>query len=219
MSAAAKPSYILRHLKNTGLGETAILMLNASKSSWTEENPKWPQEKPNQPFGRLPVLIEKSSDGSPDFALTESGAIDRYLARSLGFFPPDPKKTAHQEQLHDRIADIIPLIVQEIQGVNTNSKEKINELIAKLKEVLPESLTTNGSSITPGSSGLTYIDFFIYAFFRHFVTFCELKAPEYAAQFKTMLTPEVTKVISNVYAYPNLQSHVADDRKVFSFLA
>ncbi|KAJ1780846.1 hypothetical protein LPJ59_007176, partial [Coemansia sp. RSA 2399] len=130
-------SYVFRYFNTPGLGETTRLMLIASGSKWTEENPEWPQEKANQPLGRLPVLVEKYADGSPDFVISESGTIERYLARSFGFFPSDPKKAVLQEQLRDQLADLPVIYMQVVSGANDAIKEKFDELIEKLKVAIP----------------------------------------------------------------------------------
>ncbi|KAJ1801346.1 hypothetical protein LPJ59_000346 [Coemansia sp. RSA 2399] len=212
-------SYTLRYFDIPGFAETSRLMLLASNSNWTEEHPEWPQEKPNQPFGRLPVLIEKHTDGSPDFILCESGTIERYLARSLGFFPSDPKKAALQEQLRDQMADIFVAYFQLGTNPSDSAKEKFNALLAKLKEVLPSALANNGSSISPQSNGLTYTDLGVYSFFKAIIVITRTHAPEYIDLILDVVTPEVTKVISNVIAEPSLQSRVVDDKKIFTFLS
>ncbi|KAJ1801349.1 hypothetical protein LPJ59_000349 [Coemansia sp. RSA 2399] len=211
-------SYTLRYFNIAGFAETSRLLLLASKSKWTEENPEWPQEKANQPFGRLPVLIEKHADGSPDFVISESGTIERYLARSFGFFPSDPKKAVLQEQLRDQITDVTNLFIQVVHGAS-DKKEKLNEILEKLKEVMPKALKANGSSVDPQGSGLTYIDLYVYSFFKAFMPHCIEKTPELTDTFKSMWTPEVIKLISNVNAEPSLQSRVSEDKKVFTFLA
>ncbi|KAJ2526334.1 hypothetical protein GGH20_003560, partial [Coemansia sp. RSA 1937] len=64
---SSKVVYILRYFDSTGLAESSRILLTAAGVEWTEEHPEWPQEKPNQPHGRMPVLIEKTTDDSPDF--------------------------------------------------------------------------------------------------------------------------------------------------------
>ncbi|KAJ1665782.1 hypothetical protein IW140_003297 [Coemansia sp. RSA 1813] len=212
-------SYVFRYFNTPGFGEATRLMLLASNSKWTEENPEWPQAKPDQPFGRLPVLVEKYADGSPDFVVSESGTIERYLARTLGFFPSDPKQATLQEQLRDQMTDITILCMQIRNGANDTIKEKLAELFVKLKEIMPKALENNGSSVSPQSNGLTYIDFVVYSFFKALLPHCIEKMPEYTDSFKNMWSPEVKKLIANVNAEPSLQSRVADDKKVFTFLA
>ncbi|KAJ1956631.1 hypothetical protein GGI12_005259, partial [Dipsacomyces acuminosporus] len=89
MSAA--PSYTLRYFNTAGISETIRLLLTAANASWTEEHPEWPQAKDQQPFGRLPVLVETSAEGKVDMVLSESKVIERYLARTYGFLPTDLK--------------------------------------------------------------------------------------------------------------------------------
>ncbi|KAJ1801347.1 hypothetical protein LPJ59_000347 [Coemansia sp. RSA 2399] len=211
-------SYTLRYFDLPGFAETSRLMLLVSKSEWTEEHPEWPQEKPNQPFGRLPVLIEECADGSPDFVLCESGAIERYLARSLGFFPSDPKKAALQEQLRDHMVDIIVAYVQTTITPSESANEKLNGLLSKFKEVLPKALKENGSSISSQSNGLTYIDFSVYSFFKSIIWNCRERESEHTDSFKGLWSPEVIKLISNVAAEPSLQSHVSDDKNILTCL-
>ncbi|KAJ2749697.1 hypothetical protein H4S06_004558 [Coemansia sp. BCRC 34490] len=219
MSTSTQPSYVFRYFKVPGYGETSRLLLLASGCKWVEENPEWPQEKPNQPFGRLPVLVEKSEDGSPDFVLSESGTIERYLARRLGFLPSDPKKAALQEQLRDQIADVVGSYLPVAFSNYEDGKKKFEELLAKLKEVLPSALKNNRSSVDPEGGKITYIDLCVYGMLKSMINISDAKTPEYSSLFRDLCTPDVTKVIANVHAHPGLQAHVADDKKFFTVLA
>ncbi|KAJ2673592.1 hypothetical protein GGI25_004647 [Coemansia spiralis] len=195
MSSSAKPSYTFKYFNVIGLAEASRLLLCAANVDWVEENPEWPQEKANQPFGRLPVLIEKSADGSPDFVLSESGTIERYLARKYSLIPSDPKQESRQEQLRDQMADITVTYLAARQG-NADSKSKFDELTAKLKEVLAKALKENGSNGHFLGEKLTYIDLCIYSFFKFFMVTTEKYAPEYTSVFIDLITPDVAKVIS-----------------------
>ncbi|KAJ2626662.1 hypothetical protein H4R22_004730, partial [Coemansia sp. RSA 1290] len=53
------PRYTLRYFDRIGVAEGSRILLTAAGVEWKEEHPEWPQEKPNQPFGRMPVLVEK----------------------------------------------------------------------------------------------------------------------------------------------------------------
>ncbi|KAJ2796234.1 hypothetical protein H4R20_005597, partial [Coemansia guatemalensis] len=105
MTSVENPSYTLRYFNFIGLAETSRLLLTAGKANWTEVHPEWPEEKENQPFGRLPVLVEKRADGS-ELVLSESPTIERYLARTFGFLPTDPGQSAIQEQIRDQQSDV-----------------------------------------------------------------------------------------------------------------
>ncbi|KAJ2687083.1 hypothetical protein H4R19_006660, partial [Coemansia spiralis] len=56
----ASPSFVLRYFDLAGRAEASRLLLTAANVEWTDEHPEWPAEKANQPFGVLPVLVEKS---------------------------------------------------------------------------------------------------------------------------------------------------------------
>ncbi|KAJ2343183.1 hypothetical protein GGF43_005760 [Coemansia sp. RSA 2618] len=75
----------------------------------------------------MPVLIEKSTDGSPDFIICESGNIERYLARTFGFLPANLKQVALQEQIHDLIADVVGLFTGYVYCKNEEDKEETSQ--------------------------------------------------------------------------------------------
>ncbi|KAJ2527542.1 hypothetical protein EV175_007536, partial [Coemansia sp. RSA 1933] len=129
-------------------------------------------------------------------------------------------KAALQEQLRDQFSDITSLFIQIMMlGANDTAKGKIEELFAKLKEVMPKALLANGSSISAENSELTYIDFCVYSFFKVMMPHCIEKIPEYLDSFKALWSPEVIKIVSSINADPRLQSRVAEDKKIFTFLA
>ncbi|KAI8321837.1 hypothetical protein GQ54DRAFT_304504 [Martensiomyces pterosporus] len=122
--AATAPSYVIRYFDTLGLAETSRYLLTAAKVNWTEENPEWPQEKPNQPFGRLPVLVETSPEGGEPFILSESLTIERYLARKYGFLPVDDlKASARQEQIRDQETDVGVAFFTQSNAVGDAKKE------------------------------------------------------------------------------------------------
>ncbi|KAI9504796.1 hypothetical protein GGI25_006500 [Coemansia spiralis] len=218
MSASATPSYVFRYFNTPGFGETTRLLLTIANVDWVEENPEWPQEKPNQPFGRLPVLVEKSNDGSSDFVLSESGTIERYIARKYNIIPSNPKEASRQEQLRDQMVDIIIAVSGASKG-DEGAKAKFNELSAKMKEVMAKSLKDNGNNGHFTGDKLTYIDIFVYSNFKSILNFSKQLAPEFADTFNGMITPEVEKLISTVNAEPRLQARLAEDKQYFPFLA
>ncbi|KAJ1795710.1 hypothetical protein LPJ59_004190 [Coemansia sp. RSA 2399] len=109
--------------------------------------------------------------------------------------------------------------MQVVSGANDAIKEKFDELIEKLKVAIPKSLKANGSSVDPQGSGLTYMDFYVYSYFKALVPHSIEKSPELTDSFKSLWSPEVIKLISNVNTEPSLQSRVSGDKKVFTFLA
>ncbi|KAJ2842515.1 hypothetical protein GGI22_007527, partial [Coemansia erecta] len=156
--ASAEPTYTLRYFNVVGIIETIRLLLIASKANWTEVHPEWPQEKYNQPFGRMPVLIEKSANGIPDFMLTESRTIERYLARKYGFMPSDLKDAARQEQLRDLQADVGILSNEVRLGAGDEAQKRLIYLIGQLISFHTEVLQENGNTGYFFGDKLSYAD-------------------------------------------------------------
>ncbi|KAJ1988097.1 hypothetical protein GGI25_005487 [Coemansia spiralis] len=215
MSTSTAPSYVFKYFALSGLGETSRLLLTMANVEWIEENPEWPQEKSSQPFGRLPVLIEKNPDG--DFVLSESGTIERYLARKYKLIPEDLKEAARQEQLRDQMCDVITNYFIAKTG-EKEAKTRHDELIKKLKEVLANALKNNGSNGRFLGDKLTYIDLYIYSFFKFLIPHTKTDAPQLADDFVGLITPDVAKLIATVREEPRLQACLAEDNKHFSFL-
>ncbi|KAJ2815217.1 hypothetical protein FBU31_007006, partial [Coemansia sp. 'formosensis'] len=163
------PSYTFCYFKVAGFGETSRLLLTAAQIDWIEENPEWPQEKPNQPFGRLPVLIERSADSSPDLVLSESATIERYIARTYGFLPIDPRQAALQEQLRDCLNDVLLAYIASMSvkdDAKAEAQTKLEGLLDKLIAVHSELLRKNGNNGHLFGSTLSFADIATYAFLR-----------------------------------------------------
>ncbi|KAJ2048007.1 hypothetical protein H4S04_004088 [Coemansia sp. S16] len=215
-------SFTLRYFNAAGLSETIRLLLTASKVEWTEEHPEWPQEKPNQPFGRLPVLIQKSADSETDLVLSESVTIERYLARTYGFLPADPRKAALQEQIRDRFTDVILAFFIQRSASDEKKEElvtKFEELLSKQVEVSSQVLRDNGSNGHFFGDKLTYVDIAAYAFFKYLIVSSKDLSETVSGLVKSSLTPELHKLIAVVEADPLLEAQVAKSDTLASELS
>ncbi|KAJ2686140.1 hypothetical protein IWW39_003832 [Coemansia spiralis] len=215
-------SFTLRYFNTAGLAETIRLLLTAANVDWTEEHPEWPAEKSNQPFGRLPVLIQKSDDGDADFVISESVTIERYLARTYGFLPADPRKAALQEQIRDRLTDII--LAFYMQRVASDDKKnelvtKFEDLLKKQVEVSSQALRENGNNGHFFGGELTYVDIATYAFFKYLVVSVKDMQESVSELAKASLTPELHKLISVIEADPLLAAQVDKTEKLVSVLS
>ncbi|KAJ2470796.1 hypothetical protein IWW56_006459, partial [Coemansia sp. RSA 2131] len=168
-------------------------------------------EKPNQPHGRLPVLVEKSTDGSPDFVICESTNIERYLARTYGFLPADLKQVALQEQLRDLTTDVSNRIIGYAQCKSKEDKSefftKFEELFETLIKVQTKLLKDNGNTGRLFGDKLSYADIIAYGFYMNLlVSLVKIKA-DIVDVIKPKLTPEIVKLISAVETDPLVEKH------------
>ncbi|KAJ2710253.1 hypothetical protein H4R19_003838 [Coemansia spiralis] len=215
------PSYVLRYFPVSGLAEASRLLLTAANVEWTEEHPEWPEEKPNQPFGRLPVLFEKSADGSADFVISESGTIERYLARQFGFLPADPKQAALQEQVHDRLADVnVAFYVQAFASPDKKDEKKaeFERLLAKFIEVQTATLKQNGNNGCLFGDSFSYADAVSYGIFKNLLIGAVKFQADISDYVKSKLTPEIVKNLTTTEATPALKAHTAKAASVTAVL-
>ncbi|KAJ2783530.1 hypothetical protein H4R18_001663 [Coemansia javaensis] len=208
--ASAAPTYVLRYFPVIGFAEPIRVLLAAAGVEWTEEHPEWPQEKPNQPFGRMPVLIEKT-EGKPDFVISESQTIARYLARKYGFLPADLQEAAMQEQFFDQQHDVVADFNKcetLAEGEDRRERRKdVDEILDKLIEVQTAILQRNGNTGRMFGDGLSLADAASYGFYKVFmIGFVRLQA-DIANVIRAKLTPEIVKHLALVEADPALKAH------------
>ncbi|KAJ2746934.1 hypothetical protein GGI20_000921 [Coemansia sp. BCRC 34301] len=215
-------TYIFRYFPTIGFGETSRLLLTAAKVEWTEEHPEWPAEKSKQPFGQLPVLVEHSTDGGPDFVLSESGVIERYLALTYGFLPTAPSQAAPQEQLRDQQIDTL-LTFREYRSVEESAKgevfAKFEALLDRLLSIQTELLRKNGNSGRLFGSALSYADITTYAFMKLLLIHMALYSEEVPRLVKAKLTPELVKLALTVEADPLLEDYVASRDRIAALVS
>ncbi|KAJ2083071.1 hypothetical protein H4R24_001110 [Coemansia sp. RSA 988] len=213
MATANTPSYTLRYFNFPGRAETTRLLLTAANVEWTEENPEWPQEKSNQPFGRLPVLIEKSTDGSPDFIITESSNMERYLRTTYGILLTDPKNSALQDQLRGQHEDVTISFVVCVNAISEEDKkarlESFHEIYDKFIAEETKILKENGNTGYLFGDSLSYADITSYAFYKTLVIGYQPFMEDIADITKSKLTPEIIKLISTVEAAPILAKYLS----------
>ncbi|KAJ2024093.1 hypothetical protein GGI06_001140 [Coemansia sp. S85] len=215
-------SFTLRYFNAAGIAETTRLLLTAANVEWADEHPEWPAEKSNQPFGRLPVLIQKSAANETDLVISESVTIERYLARTYGFLPADPRKAALQEQIRDRLTDIS--IAFDVQRLASDDKkeesvDKFKDLLKRQIEASSKALRDNGNNGHFFGSELTYVDIATYAFFKRMIISVRDAQESISDLVKASLTPELHKLIAVVEASPRLAAQVDKAEKLVSVLS
>ncbi|KAJ2754726.1 hypothetical protein GGI19_002198 [Coemansia pectinata] len=213
-------SYIFRYFNIVGLGETTRLLLTAAKVRWTEESSDFEQGKLDNPNGCPVVLIQKSSDGSPDLVFNEFIPMERYLARTYGFLPADPSQAALQEQLRDEQRGVMKnLLISVAIGIEATQVVRdlvfimFEERLEKFINAHTELLRKNGNTGYSFSSTLSYADLMIYSFMRLVIIEFAQSSKDIARRFKGKMTPELAKLAATVEADPLLEAYVSQRGK------
>ncbi|KAJ1949991.1 hypothetical protein EC988_004554 [Linderina pennispora] len=217
MSTQDSLSYTLRYFDVQGLCETTRLILDLKGIEWTEEHPEWPMAKADQPVGRMPVLLEKNSDGEVVFELTESMVIERYLAHKYGLLPTDLQASARQEQLRDQFKDIwttsIVYHLADDEDRKAKLKEKYDELATYVVKFHSKALQENGNSGHYVGDSISYIDIALYAFLKFIRTQSKAKNDDFSSYYEPDKVPEFAKVVAAVEAEPALERYFAQETK------
>ncbi|PIA18617.1 hypothetical protein COEREDRAFT_6325 [Coemansia reversa NRRL 1564] len=216
------PSYILRYFNRVGLGESVKMMLTVANVEWIEENPKWPEEKSKQPFGHLPVLIEKNTDGKADFVICESGCIERYLARRYGLLPANFQQAALQEQARDQMSDVLKAFISHLFAEGEEdilaSWRSFNEILDIVIFVQTKLLRANGNTGRFFGKNLSYADIVIYAVYKIITIGWIKNKPDIVDILKPKLTPELLKLISTVEFNPQLARYTTNSISLVAVL-
>ncbi|KAG0240098.1 hypothetical protein BGW41_007191 [Actinomortierella wolfii] len=84
MAVAKGNTFKFKYFPFHGVVEAARAMLYMSGEKYEFVHPEWPQEKPNTPFGVLPVL-EIVTESGEELVLSELSAVEYFLAKKFGF--------------------------------------------------------------------------------------------------------------------------------------
>ncbi|KAJ2158109.1 hypothetical protein GGF46_004014 [Coemansia sp. RSA 552] len=217
------PSYTLRYFNRVGGAEAARLLLSAAGVQWTLVSPEWPAEKEKQPFGRLPVLIEHGPEGNTECTISESGTIERYLARKYGFLPTDLVQAAAQEQLRDQMADVFNAFANRLFSKSAEdtemNDEKLATLLSRFIKVHVGILQANGNTGYHFGPGLSYADMNIYSFYKNIlVNLVEMRS-EFGDLVRPKLTPEAAHFVATVEADPLVKDYMSKTESIHKAMA
>ncbi|KAJ1818809.1 hypothetical protein LPJ60_004121 [Coemansia sp. RSA 2675] len=155
--------YTLRHFQVPGRAEPCKAILEYTGAKWTLETPQWPQEKVNQPIGKLPVLVETNKDGTR-FILSDSLAIEQYLVCKYNLCVPeqDRQMVARQMELRNQLNDLFQmtqLIVNVTEPTTrTNFIQRYMTLAKDVVTYQEKWLKENGSTGHYFGNKTTYVD-------------------------------------------------------------
>ncbi|KAL4226566.1 hypothetical protein ACF0H5_014551 [Mactra antiquata] len=127
------PSYKLTYFNGRGRGEVARLLLAAADKKYEDvriEPGQWPELKPKMPQATMPVL---EVDGK--FRISQSMAVNRFLARELNLYGNGTKNQAIVDQILDNLLDLFgPAITMFF---NKNEDEKAEQMKKFMEETVP----------------------------------------------------------------------------------
>lgn len=162
------PSYKLTYFNGRGLAETSRLIFALVGQEYEDirvPKDKWPEIKPNTPFGMVPIL---EVDGKK---YTQSFAIAMYLGRKFGLYPSDPEEAFKVDEIIFLIQDNLKAALK----VRYAKPEEKEELMKEYKEVqspkfngfYERMLKENGTGYFVGDK-ITIADLAIYDFLTRF---------------------------------------------------
>ncbi|RCI16318.1 hypothetical protein L249_3209 [Ophiocordyceps polyrhachis-furcata BCC 54312] len=159
-------AYMLRYFPLRWRAEGARFLLLAKGSTFKEETPSWPAERSQQPLSQLPVLVERSAADGSEFVLSDSVAIERYLAARAGLLVQSGlRDSAREMQLRAQMEDIHTVLVQYKYGHEAGREmamDKYRRLADSFVGYHEELLRRNGSSGHYFGEAITYADICLY---------------------------------------------------------
>ncbi|KAJ1724107.1 hypothetical protein LPJ53_001569 [Coemansia erecta] len=212
MSSSSSSSFVLRYFPIHARAETIKAMLSFSGTEYKFETPEWPQQKSEQPVGKLPVLIETAEDGS-EFVICESYAIEVYLARKFKLSPGDTAQVvARQVELRSQLKDIYDYAVLH-KHASPDMKEVFwgvfSSLATDVVKYHEKFLAENGSNGHYFGDKTTYIDLAAYGTYRFLTDFIAETNPDAKEFFSKEKAPLMNKVFEAVAAEPTIAGYLA----------
>ncbi|KAJ2149039.1 hypothetical protein EV180_004471 [Coemansia sp. RSA 518] len=205
-------TYVLRYFPIKARAEVARLLLLASGDKFADVMPDWPAEKENQPLGQLPVLIETLEDGT-EFELSDSVAIEKYLARKSGLLvKTGSMDTAREDQLRSQINDVIDMHYAYMfapegshEVIEARYRSNAKAFVKYHEKILAE----NGSNGHYFGSKTTYMDIALFAFITVIRQPNEKAIKDCTDYFSESNAPGLNKVYETVQASSIAAPYVA----------
>ncbi|KAJ2460668.1 transferase activity protein [Coemansia sp. RSA 2424] len=205
-------TYTLRHFQAPGRAEPCKAILEYTGAKWILETPQWPQEKINQPVGKLPVLVETNKDGTR-FILSDSLAIEQYLVCKYNLCVPeqDRQMIARQTELRNQMNDLFQ-ITQLIINVTepTTRTNFIQRYMTLAKDIITyheKFLKENGSNGHYFGNKTTYIDLAWIGTWQAIRTTFKTM-PEMLEPFNKKNAPQMNNVLMTMEKEPKLAEYM-----------
>ncbi|KJZ72121.1 hypothetical protein HIM_08494 [Hirsutella minnesotensis 3608] len=199
-------TFVLRYFPIKWRAEVVRFLLLASDASFTEEKPAWPEARAQQPVGQLPVLVERDAGDGTEFLLSDSVAIERYLADKYGWLATGGARvTARECQLRNQIEDLYHLMIVHIYGHEAGRPDvqaRFDRMARGFVEYHEGVLAENGSNGHYFGGSLTWMDVALYTLLLLVRRPYERQIPGVAGYFGEDKAPGLNKVFETVHGDP-----------------
>ncbi|KAI6214313.1 hypothetical protein M3Y94_00252700 [Aphelenchoides besseyi] len=169
------------------------------------ERGNWPAEKPNTPYGQIPVL--EFDDGRQ---MAQSFAINRYLAAKFGLAGKDEEEKAHLDEvleLFREMSDQFTQYFRVLLGFGQGDKDQLRreQFLPAIEKYLPfleKKLNESGSGFF-AKSGPSYVDFQISEIVD------TLRQPQYEQKIFEEKAAFLIEHSKRVHELPQLQDYLS----------
>ncbi|KAJ1652524.1 hypothetical protein IWQ61_007158 [Dispira simplex] len=222
-------TYRILYFPTVGRATASFLMLDYAGATWTPEFiTEWPLQREDIPFDRLPVLHEANPQTEEPFVLSESRAIERYLAQTLGLYHPKEEEVetedasvtsteaqrlikqteALQEAYVSQWEDVVDACLVLVFDSETHKEEKI----ARMKRRVRQLLEKHGSILdkNPFSQAFYFGDQPVWVDFAAYAGWQCLKLTGFADEFLEQAQP-VLKLVQALENLPRFAACVAKE--------
>ncbi|KAL1915389.1 uncharacterized protein VTP21DRAFT_6847 [Calcarisporiella thermophila] len=200
-------SFELQFFGPHGRNSITRAILSYAGVNWKDRDVGYPEEwlalKETAPYGHLPVLYEHKSDGTT-FVLSETSAINQYLASKFGLIGSNEEETARITAISSHLDNILNAAVTHVFAAEAGldpikTKEALDKAIRHNVKYHERLLAENGGNGFYVGNKLSYVDIFaavLYSNSREFNVFKDVPKEQ---------IPLFTKVVENVYNEPRLK--------------
>ncbi|KAF4589820.1 glutathione S-transferase [Ophiocordyceps camponoti-floridani] len=180
-----------------------------------------------QPLSQLPVLVERTPDSDSDFVLSDSVAIEFYLAgRADLLVDSGLRDSAREMELRNQMEDLHVRLAIYIYGAEAGREmaaDKFKRLAKSFVDYHEEMLSRNGSNGHYFGSRTTYVDISLYLLLLLIRRPHEVHLPGREDMFSKDKAPGINRVYRAVKEDPLARPYVAwlekDDGYVAARLA
>ncbi|KAJ3111473.1 hypothetical protein HDU96_005678 [Phlyctochytrium bullatum] len=224
-------TFKLQYFGIRGLSELIRMLLSASGCEWTEESPEWPAAKSLMPFGQMPLLIEYEDDVEV-FRISQSKAIERYLALKFAMGGSTPREQATLESVYESYLDMVQWIRTALITADDKLEDSDPAKYTEVEEILgtkiPARLAQH-AKILDSTTGLvlhdgrvTYVDMAAYLFFERLKSIkddADAARGTRAWEAAVKAAPVVERIWGTVGAHPVVKAHVESEARKPVWLA